>query len=189
VAGKIKARLRHVAHADGDRIGLKSPYNQALVDEIKKQIPHHLRKWDASLKGWFFPVSAANLEVLCQLLDRLGYEVVQSDTSIFPELADAGGPPPPPASVQSPPPRQPKQGGGKPAGAAAADDRFYSRRYASAEDYAVLYLLEGVPLPVAKVVYRALMGMSHPDQGGSAVDAQRVNVAWQRIEKSLSEES
>lgn len=190
-------RLRLVEHPQyGPRLGLRSPYSQMLVDLIKQDVPHGCRRWDGDLKGWFFDPSPNTLEVVRQILVRCGMKVVENDTTIFPECGDPGQAPAPwkpkgrPRPVPGAAPAGPAAGSAPPrAGAAAEDDRFFSRKYATTEDWAALYLLEGAPLPVAKAAYRALMGMSHPDQGGSAVDAQRVNVAWQRIEQQLAEES
>jgi hypothetical protein len=53
-----------------------------------------------------------------------------------------------------------------------------------AQAYELLYLREGAPMSVAKVVYHFLASQTHPDKGGDPEEFLKINDAWQRIEKA-----
>ena len=185
------AQLQRVVHPSrGASVGVRTPYSQSLVDELKRALPHGTRGWDPTVRAWF--VDVAHERTLVDALARVGFDVAWT-ADLFPAMDPITAPEPKAdpwgrdygtSRPPRPPKRRPDPG---PAKAPAQDDRFYSRRYATDEDWATLHLLPDAPLPVAKAAYQAMMRMNHPDQGGTSDAAQRVNVAWQRIERQLSE--
>ncbi len=52
--------------------------------------------------------------------------------------------------------------------------------------YAVLWLRPGAPHSVAKAAYRALAAQYHPDAGGDARAMQRLNEAYETINRHLA---
>jgi hypothetical protein len=166
-----KAQIRHVSTSRGDAVAIKTPYSQMFVEALKQEIPHGHRWWDPALRVWF--VSQSCGIQLSRLFTALSVDAEVND-NLVPELGPAGSPPP--AAGPAPPP-------------ASEDARFYARKYATEDDWRILHLLPSAPFPVAQAAYRALLRMVHPDQGGDGAAAQRVNVAWARVEASLKEES
>jgi len=55
-----------------------------------------------------------------------------------------------------------------------------------ADPYATLYLLPTAPWEVVRAAYKALAVSCHPDHGGSTEAFQRINSAYQELEKRLN---
>lgn len=55
-----------------------------------------------------------------------------------------------------------------------------------AEAYGCLYLLPTAPFDVVKASFRTLAKLNHPDVGGSTAMMQRINSAYEMIERQLT---
>ncbi len=55
-----------------------------------------------------------------------------------------------------------------------------------AEAYNCLYLIPGAPFDVVKASFRTLAKMNHPDVGGDTAMMQRINSAYEMIERQLT---
>ena len=72
---------------------------------------------------------------------------------------------------------------GERSGARRDADAFLSARGSSAEYYRALQVMEGAHQNVVRAAYRALAALHHPDAGGNTADMQRINVAYEALQR------
>jgi hypothetical protein len=179
----IEFRFREVQHpVIGQCLAVAFPYNEQVKDAFKGMFPRGQKKyeWDGTSKAWFCRVDLQTFSVIFRDLQaQLGqaYHLVsRHDPKLAAHIpspaAPIGGPPPPfPGAAAAPQAPQP-------------DAQFFRRKYATADDWKALWLVEGAPPEVVKAVYRALALVHHPDRGGQPGALQKVTVAYQRLEQA-----
>jgi hypothetical protein len=194
----MKRVVRIIWTADKTGAFIKSPYDPGFVDALKRTVPWTSRGWEPISKRWW--VAKAFVEDVAELAmeyyDEVTYE--DSDEVWHDEprtTSDTRG-----SSYQANYKRMYEEARAQvedlkvrlaQAEAAARRARSYNPpntwgsggRGNGDPAYDELYVLENAPMEVVKGAYRALAMMNHPDHGGDTAKMQKINAAFDRIQK------
>lgn len=185
----IEFRVREVQHPSmGGALAVAFKYDEEVKDAFKAFWKKGQVLWDGAAKVWFVkgpPGGTAMQMCMDSVAQNVAGVTVKLalDLTLVRHMPDA-------LKVQpAPPPRAAAQPQARQAQAPQADAAFFKRRYATVDDWAALWLVQGAPEPVAKAAYRALALIHHPDRGGDPGALQRVNAAWARVEATYQKAS
>lgn len=129
------------------------PYDEALLDEFKRLIPHRERKWIAEEKYWSVTGHA------CDAAERWFYRHFPKQEKFWKSTNGSESTNGSRSShASSPPPKHDS-------------------------DWDILYLRNGAPAGLLDVVYHWWCKRAHPDLGGSNQQMQKINAAYDRLRK------
>jgi|SRR5579863_3058589 len=131
------------------------PYNEVWIAAFKQLIPGDKKHWDPVAKVWYFDEA---------FLDPVKFLLTKSFPGIILNILT----------------RQQVEAAGQPRASALSGHLALS-----VADAAILEFFKMLPFEAARKAYLAAITLAHPDKGGNAEGASRLNSAWQKIEKEV----